>query len=384
MSDHDKFYTGSDVSRHLPAGERSWRRGTGGPCSICGKPTDRPRNQTCSRSCWAIAYSQNAEAKYNLKAFSGWSSDMAYALGLMFSDGSVGERPSGSWGVQFCNTDLETVKWLAAYLGGAAVTTSRYSEDSYKEGGLRYSLSVTSRTLGDQLVGLGCEPRKSFKDIPFPQVPDEWLASFLRGFFDGDGGIWIAQHKSMSSGRLTLSLTSKPVSFREGLRQCLEAQGIVSSEQRISLRVSGASAEKLCLLMYEGRGPCMARKRVVWDNWVATRGGVHRLIVNTDPHEALRGLQPKPWHKLVGTRPDKEVAKVAGVSSSQVFLVRKALGFPPIRAARSPQNRPWHDLAGTMTDANVARLGGISKSMVCMYRKKAGIPSFRTQKSRVA
>jgi hypothetical protein len=42
-----------------------------------------------------------------------------------------------------------------------------------------------------------------------------------------------------------------------------------------------------------------------------------------------------------------------------------------------PKHRPWHDLVGTMQDNEVARLTGISPASVCMYRKKVGMPSYR-------
>lgn len=54
-----------------------------------------------------------------------------------------------------------------------------------------YRLYVCSAKMCDDLIKLGCVPKKTFK-ITFPTydiVPKEFMRDFLRGFFDGDGCI---------------------------------------------------------------------------------------------------------------------------------------------------------------------------------------------------
>jgi hypothetical protein len=44
-----------------------------------------------------------------------------------------------------------------------------------------------------------------------------------------------------------------------------------------------------------------------------------------------------------------------------------------------PQSRPWHSLVGTMPDSEVADLGGVTSSNVYHYRKVMGIPKFQSK-----
>jgi len=279
------------------------------------------------------------------------------------------------------NTDLETVQWWHEFLGNPYQIHHIRRQDPHRD---IYRSTTTSDTLGKRLMELGAMPRKSYRNDPFPEVPEDMLPHFMRGFFDGDGGIGLHSNAKMKSGKnLVVGLTSNPHQFREGLAKILGSLGTRPVLNRITLTLSGSDAERFCLWIYKEDGPAMARKKDIWGEWCALRAGHGGLICQSDPYESLRGLRPQTWHRLVGTMPDRKVAEIAGVSSKNVHRVRSILGLPPIREEKGIAPRIWHSLAGTMTDAEVAREGGVSKSMVCMYRKKVGIPSFRSQQNEV-
>lgn len=278
-----------------------------------------------------VAVRTQSEMKYNLQAFASWSDDMAYALGLFFSDGCIQQPPRGSLRVSFSNTDLETVLWWHQYL----CNPSRILTHNPKvlEGSARrltlYTSNATSDTLGNQILRLGGCLRKSTTNIGVPPVPGEFLGSFLRGFFDGDGGIWISPAKGMLGGKqLCVSLTSNPQQFRRELGELLASRGIHSVPTRISLKISGGSAEKLCQWIYRTPGHRMSRKYVVWEDWKSHRAAIGGLITESDPWGNLRGFRPQPWHPLVGTMSDRALAKQLGLSHSAVSLARVRLGVP--------------------------------------------------------
>lgn len=55
----------------------------------------------------------------------------------------------------------------------------------------QYSLEINSRHMSDRLTDLGCTPCKTLT-LQFPtseQVPNHLIRHFIRGYFDGDGGI---------------------------------------------------------------------------------------------------------------------------------------------------------------------------------------------------
>lgn len=322
-----------------------------------------------------------SESKYNLQAFASWSDDMAYALGLFFSDGCIQQPPQGSLRVSFSNTDLATVEWWHLYVGNPNPITTH--NPKILKGSVRrqtlYNSNVTSDTLGRRLLDLGACLRKSSSDIGMPTVPETHLASFLRGFFDGDGGIWISPMDGMRGGKqICVSLTCNPKSFREGLVQILSGKGISSVRTKITLKISGSSAEKFCQWIYSTPGHRMARKFDVWDSWQDHRASFGGLIVNGDPWDSLRGVRPQPWHSLLGTMSDYALADQVGLTHSAVSLIRQKLGIPVFKPVRqNPRHKPWHDLVGKMSDADVSRTASVSRASVCLYRKRMGIPVFK-------
>lgn len=80
---------------------------------------------------------------------------------------------------------------------------------------------------------------------------------------------------------------------------------------------------------------------------------------------------------LLGTMPDRVVAKQLGISASSVMLKRQALKIPAFK----PPTRPlkWTEemlaLLGEVTDTQVANLYGISEAAVGAKRSRLGIPA---------
>jgi len=382
---------------HKPCPSR--RRHSDGVCPICGCVFYNAQQRICcSPKCAGERHRRESEKKYRLDAFDEWSPDMAYALGLLYSDGNI-HRPGGlgTWRIQFFNTELPTVEWLHAFMGSpnkisCKVPKKLHPKPTWKVRVVEswktcYQFAVTSPTLGDRLWDIGLRPGKSKEDHPFPDVPSHVLSHFVRGYFDGDGGVWVGPSKKSKGGRmLQAGLASNVPTFRRVLRERIEeATETAVSEFGINLRLSGSSAEKFMLWLYASNGQRMARKQAVWDDWCVFRSQYGGLICETDPWETLRGLRPQPWHGLVGSKPDKELAESLGLSKSNVAAARKKLEVPPSPKPKLPPAfRPWHALAGTIPDVEVARIGDVSKAMVCMYRKEVGIPSFRSTEKRRA
>lgn len=261
-------------------------------CPECGGPLrrdgqrSRPTRVYCSRKCLGQAQSRQAEAHLNLSAFVGWSSEMAYALGLFFSDGSL-QPQKGSWSVRFYNSDWSTIQWWQKYLQDARTPVVRLPGKQAPVGanGKKYITKktswvaqVSSRTLGEQLFALGAVPRKSFQPIRVPQVPAAYLPCFLRGLFDGDGSIYTYKGRTGGS-RLSVEVLSNSEPFRQDLVLLLEAAGIRHPAQHgISVRMCGGDAERFCRWIYSLEGPRMSYKYERWLTWQEMRAGVGGLI----------------------------------------------------------------------------------------------------------
>ena len=116
---------------------------------------------------------------------------MAYWLGMLFADGCVIQtsRPKIDYSVHLmlsCVDYKHTEKFKAAI-------NSTYRSCLYKKMiGNKECLcssgqNITCTPLALDLIGLGCVPRKSLALMWPQQLPNEYAAHFVRGYFDGDG-----------------------------------------------------------------------------------------------------------------------------------------------------------------------------------------------------
>ncbi len=123
--------------------------------------------------------------------FDQWSENMAYVLGFLFADGSINKECTG---LRVCMSrkDDVIVRYIKALLG----LKRKIRHD--KEG--ESTLIVNSTLLVKRLMELGMMPRKTYRDDPFPDVPDEWMPHFVRGNLDGDGTTSISGKDVISVG----------------------------------------------------------------------------------------------------------------------------------------------------------------------------------------
>lgn len=110
-----------------------------------------------------------------------WSSNFAYAIGLITSDGNLsGDRRH----MAFTSSELELMEKfkIALSLKNKIAPCGRGGEKEKKY----FQLHFGDKIFYQYLNSIGLTARKS-KTIQAVQVPNEFFADFLRGLFDGDG-----------------------------------------------------------------------------------------------------------------------------------------------------------------------------------------------------
>lgn len=114
--------------------------------------------------------------------------DKAYFLGLMYSDGYV---TGNSIGIALKSDDRHILeKFLECMDSNAIIRT--YTNNGY---GGKYNpteycrVLIRNQHLRDTLVNHGVMPNKSLKLLP-PNIRDDLIRHFIRGFMDGDGSIY--------------------------------------------------------------------------------------------------------------------------------------------------------------------------------------------------
>lgn len=198
-----------------------------------------------------------------------WTSERAYAVGLMTTDGNL-SRDGRHLTVTSADAELlETLRRcldLKALVGATA------------PGARCYRVQWSDRTLHRWLREIGLSPAKS-RTLSSLAVPDRYLADFVRGCIDGDGSIvvyvdryHVAKNPRYVYERLYVTLLSASWLFLDWLRAALARQtGLRGS---ISLRLSRrgrpywvlrwARRESMQLLgwmYYAPFLPCLVRKR---------------------------------------------------------------------------------------------------------------------------
>ena len=133
--------------------------------------------------------------RYDKEFFKNWSAEMAYVLGLIFTDGNLHIRKEKSgYGLgvlTFAQKEKELVeKFLKLMDCDATIRFKERKELENTTAGELYYFSIGHNDLANDLIKFGLTPRKSL-DMQFPEVPDEFLRHFVRGLFDGDGTVYL-------------------------------------------------------------------------------------------------------------------------------------------------------------------------------------------------
>lgn len=130
----------------------------------------------------------------------------AYFLGLLWADGNMRELSGEN--NQSCSVNISLIEkdsYLLERLGEkiffnktklayrkATQFISNINGKSYISQP-SYKLLINSKIVYQDLLDLGCHPKKSLT-IEMPPIPEKYLCDFVRGYFDGDG--WITSNNS--------------------------------------------------------------------------------------------------------------------------------------------------------------------------------------------
>lgn len=134
----------------------------------------------------------------------------AYILGLVYSDGCL-IKPSNYGGKERAarlslSVQIRDENVIDAF--GMAIKGKpgiiKHSPAQIKHGHQPQKiLNVSSNRLYKDLVNMGCYPNKTVIGIKFPELKQELIPHFIRGFFDGDGCITVDFPKSNYVSKIT-------------------------------------------------------------------------------------------------------------------------------------------------------------------------------------
>src|SRR3989344_4344867 len=211
--------------------------------------------------------------KVNKNFFKKWTPEMAYVLGFFAADGylTFNKRGAYYWCIQITDKALlEKIKRAVQATHKISLRPKRQNESQL------YRLQIGSKTMFYDLQKLGFTPWKT-KNLVLPHVPRKYLPHFVRGYFDGDGNVWIGLiHKNRKKNTLALltAFTSCSRSFLINLHARLKKVGLcggslVFYRTFCRLQYSIEDSLHLALFMYQSipHGLYINRKKAIFDKF---------------------------------------------------------------------------------------------------------------------
>jgi hypothetical protein len=167
----------------------------------------------------------------NENFFKKWTPEMAYVLGYLYADGSLEDASylRGKY-LRVSSIEKESIIRIKELLASKHTVVKK--PPTSKNGKVGYLLRIGSHILYADLVKLGLYPNKSLT-IKFPNIPKNYMASFIRGYFDGDGCVMIQKTKGKRQDviikKLSTVFTSGSRDFLDKLAK--ELQKIIGTDQ---------------------------------------------------------------------------------------------------------------------------------------------------------
>jgi len=204
-----------------------------------------------------------------------WRPDLAYAVGLIATDGNL-----SSSGCHIClvSCDVGQLRTFARILD-IATHMAKHPGGHTKKG--VFHITFGDRLFHNWLMGIGLTPRKTHT-IGALAVPNEYFRDFLRGHLDGDGSItaYVDRYCTKMKPKYVyqrlyvrfLSASRPHVEWlRERITSLLGVDGYLIVEERgigrttlHRLHFAKKDAIKLLRWMYYSPDvPCLARKRAI-------------------------------------------------------------------------------------------------------------------------
>lgn len=204
---------------------------------------------------------------------------MSYVLGFFAADGNLIKNKRGAcfFSLEIC--DLNILKKIRTMMGSDHKIGKRGNKGVGQRRNI-YRLQLGSIYMYRDLLRLGFSTKKT-KNMSVLKVPLKYFPDFVRGYFDGDGNVWVGfVHKRRNTKLLTIHtvFTSGSGDFLKELQEKLISCGVGGGSFRrgrnyFRLQFSILDSIMLYHLMYDNldSGLYLARKKKIFDRYIKMR-----------------------------------------------------------------------------------------------------------------
>ncbi len=189
---------------------------------------------------------------------------MSYVLGFIGADGNICHSGRAHTLHIACDDKdiIEKIKLILNYEG------STYQK-ARGNGKISYSLRICDQTIFEDLKKLGVTERKSLTFTP-KKIPKSLVRHFIRGYFDGDGSVYLRSPRYKSKLVVDFYTASKPMSkflyrqLRKVLKDSLKGKVLVTLTNQKNpyyrINLGHKSSSKIFNYMYKDVNLFMERK----------------------------------------------------------------------------------------------------------------------------
>ena len=209
----------------------------------------------------------------------------AYLLGFYAADGNINEKRK-TFRIHLQKQDSELVYLYKDIISPDART---FTVDEHKTTGRNgkeinahesFGVDITSAKLCTDLVNLGIGYNKSYSDLHIPEMSNNLIRHFIRGYFDGDGCItvWLSKEKGKSDRvRGKFDICAKSASILNEFIKFFATHDIKINLNYLKrddmYRISTSSKkelEKIYNILYKDSNFYLSRKFNKFDHYVNT------------------------------------------------------------------------------------------------------------------
>jgi intein-encoded DNA endonuclease-like protein len=197
---------------------------------------------------------------------------MAYILGFLYADGNIMKTKRGTHYITWYTADRDLLEKMKLIMQAEHLIKLRVAKT-----GQVYRMQIGSKGWFDDLLQLGLRPNKT-RRLTLPVIPRQFQGDFIRGYFDGDGNVWVGYvhtEREKSTKTIQVSFTSASKDFLISLRDLLQMSGLSGGGLYVEknghysrLTFSVRDALKIYKIMYNAEHKLLLeRKKQVFEKY---------------------------------------------------------------------------------------------------------------------
>jgi len=208
---------------------------------------------------------QPRKHKVNEDFFKNWSKQMAWVLGLFITDGTISDQTNT---VSLTQKDENILRMVAKYM------EADYVLASIRPTRLTPTLIINSKVIKKDLENLGIVANKSLT-VAFPNVPDEYLPSFIRGVIDGDG--WV-DHEGYA-----MNITSGSKAFAKSTHKVFQSWSLFTA---ITQEISQAG-NPIYRIWVKGKSSLVSLAKIIYCDEIGTYISYKRINMSQHSSQTM-------------------------------------------------------------------------------------------------